>query len=151
MTWDELNSILSPIIKAQNGAKLEEIEVSKEQNVIPSGAMHKNKNNLDLEITPKGIPVITVKDDSAETFEEVKAQEDTLQQHAEVEESEIIFNKELTIFIENLRKQWKEKDKKDDDICLEAGKRLAKEILENTEDNTDVTEKAMEVVENENN
>ena len=143
--------IESPIVKAQNGAKLEHIEVSEEQNVIPSGAMHKNKNHIDLDITEKGIPVITVEDDSAETFEDIKEQEDTLIQHAEVEEAEIIFNKELTIFIENLRKQWHEKDKDDDSICLEAGMRLAKEIIENTEDNTDVTEKSMEAVDNENN
>ena len=110
--------IESPIVKAQNGAKLEHIEVSEEQNVIPSGAMHKNKNHIDLDITEKGIPVITVEDDSAETFEDIKEQEDTLIQHAEVEEAEIIFNKELTIFIENLRKQWHEKDK-DDDFCLQ--------------------------------
>lgn len=143
--------IESPVVKAQNGAKLEHIEISEEQNVIPSGAMHKNKNHIDLDITEKGIPVITVEDDSVETFEEIKEQEDTLVQHAEVEEAEIIFNKELTIFIENLRKQWHEKDKNDDSICLEAGMRLAKEIIENTEDNTDVTEKSMEAVENENN
>ena len=143
--------IESPIVKAQNGAKLEHIEVSEEQNVIPSGAMHKNKNHIDLDITEKGIPVITVEDDSAETFEDIKEQEDTLIQHAEVEEAEIIFNKELTIFIENLRKQWHEKDKDDDSICLEAGMRLAKEIIENTEDNTDITEKSMEAVDNENN
>lgn len=141
----------TPVVKAQNGAKLEHIEVSEEQNVIPSGAMHKNKNHIDLEITEKGIPVITVEDDSVETFEEIKEQEDTLVQHAEVEEAEIIFNKELTIFIENLRKQWHEKDNKDDSICLEAGMRLAKEIIENTEDNTDVTEKSMEAVDNEEN
>ena len=141
----------APVVKAQNGAKLEHIEVSEEQNVIPSGAMHKNKNHIDLEITEKGIPVITVEDDSVETFEEIKDQEDTLVQHAEVEEAEIIFNKELTIFVENLRKQWHEKDNKDDSICLEAGMRLAKEIIENTEDNTDVTEKSMEAVDNEEN
>lgn len=153
--WEEIkNSLVSKpveIVKAQNGAKLEQIEVSEESNVIPSGAMHKNKNHLDLDITEKGIPVITVEDDSAETFEEIKEQEDTLVQHAEVEEAEIIFNKELTIFIENLRKQWHEKDKKDDNICLEAGMRLAKEIIENTEDNADVTEKSMEAVKNEEN
>lgn len=143
--------IESSVVKAQNGAKLEHIEVSEEQNVIPSGAMHKNKNHIDLDITEKGIPVITVEDDSAETFEDIKEQEDTLIQHAEVEEAEIIFNKELTIFIENLRKQWHEKDKDDDSICLEAGMRLAKEIIENTEDNTDVTEKSMESVDNEDN
>ena len=139
------------IVKAQNGAKLEQIEVSDQQNVIPSGAMHKNKNHLDLDVTQKGIPVITVEDDSAETFEDIKEQEDTLVQHAEVEEAEIIFNKELTIFLENLRKQWHESDKKDDNICLEAGMRLAKEIVTNTEDNTDVTEKSIKAIENEDN
>ena len=157
ITVDELEEIIidsdptpePEIIKAQNGAKLENVEVSDEPNVIPSGAMHKNKNHIDLDVTQKGIPVITVEDDSAETFEEIKEQEDTLIQHAEVEEAEIIFNKELTLFIENLRKQWHED--KDDSICLEAGMRLAKEIVENTEDNTDVTEKSIQAVENEDN
>lgn len=138
-----------PIIKAQNGAKLEQIEVSTQANVIPSGAMHKNKNHLDLEVTEKGIPVITVEDDSAETFEDIKEQEDTLIQHAEVEEAEIIFNKELTVFLENLRKQWHESNDKDK-ICLEAGMRLAKEIVTNTDDNTDVTENSLKAIENEN-
>lgn len=132
---------------AKNGAKLEQIEVSEDPNVIPSGAMHKNKNNLDLNVTKKGIPVITVEDDSIESFNEVKEQEDTLVQHAEIEEAEIIFNKELTDFIEERRKKWHAD--KDNDICLEVGMRLAKEIVENTKDNTDVVEKSIIAVENE--
>ena len=156
--WDKINKIISDalanenIIKAKNGAKLESIETSEEPNVIPEGALHKNKHDIDLDgITQKGIPVITVDDPNAETFEDIKASESSIQQQAEVEESEIIFNKELTLFIENMRKQWHEKDNNDDSICLEAGMRLAKEIIENTEDNTDVTQKAIEAVENENN
>lgn len=155
--WDKINKIISDalanenIVKAKNGAKLESIETSEEPNVIPEGALHKNKHDIDLDgITQKGIPVITVDDPNAETFEDIKASEDSILQHCEVEQSEIIFNKELTLFIENMRKQWHEKDNNDDSICLEAGMRLAKEIIENTEDNTDVTQKAIEAVENEN-
>lgn len=149
---EEIKYYIQEVVSAKNGAKLEEIEVSEDPNVIPEGALHKNKNHLDLDnITSKGIPVLTVDNPEAETFEDIKASEDSIQQHAEIEDSEIIFNKELTLFIENMRKQWHEKDNKDDSICVEAGMRLAKEIIENTEDNTDVTQKAIEAVENENN
>lgn len=143
VTWDDIVIDTKPeVVKAQNGAKLENVEVSEEKNVIPEGALHKNKNGLDLEITKKGIPVITVKDDSAETFEDIKEQEDTLVQHAEVEESEIIFNKELTDYIEDARKKWHESE--DPELALEVGKRLVKEILTNTDDNTDLITKMEE-------
>ena len=145
ITWDDILIDTKPeVVKAQNGAKLEEVQVSEEKNIIPEGALHKNKNGLDLEITKKGIPVITVKDDSAETFEDIKEQEDTLVQHAEVEESEIIFNKELTDYIENTRKKWHESE--DPELALEVGKRLVKEILTNTDDNTDLITKMEEQV-----
>lgn len=124
---------------AQNGAKLEDIEVSEESSVIPEGALHKNKNNIDLDITKKGIPVITVKDDNVETFEEIKEQEDSLVQHAEIEHNEIIFSKELTDFLEDKRKEWHESG--DSNICLEVGMRLVKEIMENTDDNTGLIDK----------
>jgi len=60
------------IIKAQNGAKLEQVEVSEEKSVIPEGALHKNKHDdFDLKVTPKGIPVVTVADDNVETLAEI--------------------------------------------------------------------------------
>lgn len=123
--------------KAKEGAKLKNIEISEEPIVIPEGSYHKNKHNLDLDnITQKGIPVITVADDSAETIDDIKSQQNTITQHAEVERKEPILSLELTNFIEENRKKWHES--KDPSICLEVGKRLVKEFLFNTEDNADV-------------
>lgn len=100
--------------KFQNGGQV---------NVIPEGALHARKNNLtdinpELEgITPKGIPVIT-------------QEEGGIVQHAEVERSEIIFTKEVTDKLEELRKIGT------DEAAIEAGKLLASQIMENTVDNT---------------
>lgn len=125
-----------PILKAENGAKLKNIEVSEEASVIPEGALHKNKHNLDLEgITLKGIPVITV-DEDADTFMEIKDQEDSVVIHAEVEKEEIIFSKELTDFVEDKRKEWHESNS--NDILEEVGKRITKELLFNTNDNAEL-------------
>lgn len=125
---------------AQNGAKLENIEVSEESSVIPEGALHKNKHaDFDLDVTKKGIPVITVEDDSVETLEEIQDQKDSLVQHAEIEHNEIIFSKELTDFIEEKRKEWHESE--DPELCLEVGLRLVKEIMTNTNDNTGLINK----------
>jgi len=63
-------------------------------NVIPEGALHARKHNLPEEIaeqvTNKGIPVITF-DEGGE-----------ITQHAEIENSEIIFHKEITDKLEDL-------------------------------------------------
>lgn len=132
------------IRKAQDGAKLEDIKVSKEENVLPTGELHKNKHDLDLDnITEKGIPVVVVDDDSAETFEEVKAQEDSVQQQAEVEALEIIFNKELTDYLEENHKKVKDLENPEE-LLIEVGKRLTKEILQNTKDNDGLIEKIEE-------
>ncbi|MDO4465393.1 MAG: hypothetical protein Q4C49_00050 [Bacillota bacterium] len=140
MYWEEFDKQF--ITFAQNGAKLEQIEVSEEKSVIPEGALHKNKHaDFDLDVTKKGIPVVTVKDDNVETLEEIQAQSDTLVQHAEIEHNEIIFSKELTDIIEEGRKKWHDSDEKDKSICLEVGMRLVKEIMENTDDNTGLIDK----------
>lgn len=124
------------VVKAENGAKLKKVEVSEEASVIPEGALHKNKHNLELDgITAKGIPVITV-DNDADTFTEIKQQEDTIVIHAEVEKEEIIFSKELTDFVEDKRKEWH--DSNSNDILEEVGKRVTKELLFNTNDNADL-------------
>jgi hypothetical protein len=45
--------------KHKNGGQLKNIETAEEPSVIPEGALHAHKHNLDLEgITKKGIPVI---------------------------------------------------------------------------------------------
>ena len=91
--------------------------------VIPSGALHKNKHNLEIDeldgkITEKGIPVISVEEGGE------------IIQHAEIERNEIIFTKEVTEKLEALAK------KGTDEAAIEAGKILAREIIENTQDNT---------------
>ena len=98
--WDELfeeielgyshHSFYRDIQIAKDGAKLDNIEVSETPSVIPEGTLHKNKHHLDLDVTKKGIPVVTVENDQVTSFEEIKQQEDTLQQHAEIEKEEII-------------------------------------------------------------
>ncbi len=94
-------------------------------NVIPEGALHKNKHHLEEidekfeDVTSKGIPVIT------EENGEVK-------QHAEVEKEEIIFRLEVTKKLEELMK------KGTDEAAIEAGKLLVKEILHNTVDNANI-------------
>lgn len=130
---EEVKSSENKVVKARNGAKLKNIEVSEQQSIIPEGTLHKNKHHLDVEgVTKKGIPVITVEDDSVETLEEIKEQEDTIVQHAEIESQEVIYNKELTDYVEDSLKEWEES--KEDSILIEVGKRICKELLFNTED-----------------
>lgn len=129
------------ILRAQDGAKLTGVEISEKENIIPTGELHKNKHDIDLEhITKKGIPVITVDDDSAQTLEDIKSQEGSIQQQAEVESLEVIFNKELTDYIEQNRKKWHESD--DSEILLEVGKRLVKELIYNTKDEDNLIQKS---------
>lgn len=97
-------------------------------NVIPDGALHKNKHHLEEvvpeleEITAKGIPVIS-KEDGGEII-----------QHAEIERNEIIFHLEVTKKLEELM------NKGTDEAAIEAGKLLVQEILNNTIDNTGLME-----------
>lgn len=124
----------------QNGGELVNIELSETPSVIPEGALHKDKHgDFGIDVTKKGIPVITVKDDNVSTLEEIQEQKDSVIQHAEIEHNEIIFSKELTDFIEDHRKKWHAD--KDDQILIDLGKRITKEILENTDDNTNLIEK----------
>lgn len=93
-------------------------------NVIVEGAYHSRKNHLsdinpELEdITPKGIPVIT-RDEGGEIV-----------QTAEVEQKEMILHLELT---EKLEELWKDGS---EEAMIEAGKLLAEEIINNTDDKT---------------
>lgn len=93
-------------------------------NVIPEGALHKNKHHLENvdskfeEVTTKGIPVIS------------ESKDGNLIQHAEVEKEEIIFRLEVTKKLEELAK------KDTDEAAIEAGKLLVTEILHNTIDKT---------------
>ena len=92
-------------------------------NVIPEGALHARKHNLEMDdITKKGIPVIS--------YEEG----DKIEQHAEIEKDEVILHIELTKKLEKLRSKYEESDK--EEFAIEAGKLLSEELLENTKDNT---------------
>jgi hypothetical protein len=128
----------------KNGGQLQDIEVSQEQSVLPDGSLHKNKHHLDLDhVTNKGVPVITI-DGDADTFDEIKAHEDSIKQHAEVESLEVIFSKELTDFIEEKRKEWHKTGS--NEVLEEVGKRVTKELLENTKDSTGTIESMEERV-----
>lgn len=125
--------------KHKNGGKLKNVELSEESSVIPEGALHAHKHNLDLDgITQKGIPVLQNIDESVETLEEIKKQGGELQQSAEIEREEIIFSKELTDYIEEARAEWHETNS--NDILEEVGKRVTKELLFNTRDNAGLIE-----------
>lgn len=108
-TLEEIQKARLTVSKFQKGGKM---------NVIPDGALHAHKNHMDVDgITSKGIPVVTEEDGG-------------VIQHAEIERNEIIFNKEVTEKLEALAK------KGTDEAAIEAGKILAREIMENTQDNT---------------
>lgn len=97
-------------------------------NVIPDGALHARKHNMDMEgITKKGIPVVSENKDGS------------IEQQAEIEKEEIIYRLEVTKKLEELEKKFYDegtsKEEKDY-LALEAGKLLVEEILYNTIDNT---------------
>ena len=125
--------------KHKNGGQLKNIETAEEPSVIPEGALHAHKHNLDLDgITKRGIPVIQNVNDEVETLAEIQQKGGELQQSAEIEREEIIFSKELTDFIEEKRKEWHETGS--NEILEEVGKRVTKEILFNTDDRADLIE-----------
>ena len=102
-----------------------EIEETVQKNVIPEGALHKNKHHMEHAegLTKKGIPVI---DDEGE-------------QQAEIEHSEIIFTLEVTKKLEEYYKIFysdESSNKEKEQAALEAGHLLVYQILENTEDRT---------------
>lgn len=137
--WEILDFIndLKKVQYAQNGAKLKGVETSEEASVIPEGALHKNKHHIDLDgITHKGIPVITSDADNPTTFQEIQ-DGGNIVEHAEIEREEVIFSKELTDYVEKAREAWHNGE----DNLLEVGKRITKELIMNTEDNTGLMEK----------
>lgn len=120
------------VVKLSKGKKEDKIPGFKNGgavNVIPDGALHKNKHHLENvdekfeEVTAKGIPVIT------------ESAGGDITQHAEVEREEIIFNLDVTKQLEKLLEDGS------DEAAIEAGKLLVHEILENTVDNTGLLNK----------
>ena len=102
-----------------------------QMNVIPEGALHARKNNMEgagKDFTAKGIPVMDI---------------DGKEQVAEIEKNEIVFNKEVTDFIEKNYKEFNSDEigsSEKDELAIKVGKRLVKEILENTDDRTELIE-----------
>lgn len=106
-----------------------EIEETNQKNVIPEGALHKNKHHMEHAegLTKKGIPVI---DEDGE-------------QQAEIEHSEIIFTLEVTKKLEEYYDIFysdETTNKEKEQAALDAGKLLVYQILENTEDRTGLIE-----------
>lgn len=93
-------------------------------NVIPEGKYHAHKNHLgDLseefeDLTKKGIPVVA------------HSEGGEIEQVAEIEKMELIFRLEVTEKLEELFKDGS------DEAMIEAGKLVAYEIMENTQDNS---------------
>ena len=116
--------ITDPVEIFKDGGKTEENELVKleetnQKNIIPEGALHKNKHHIENTegLTQKGIPVI---DNNGE-------------QQAEIELDEIIFTLEVTKKLEELHKKYKDGDEQ---AAVEAGRLLVQEILYNTDDRT---------------
>lgn len=106
-------SEFKPIIATEE--QLQKFKEGGSFNIIPDGALHARKNNMELDgITKKGIPVVD-KDGN---------------QQAEIEKNEIIFRKEVTTQIEEAMQDGSDKK------AIEIGKLLVKEIFKNTKDNT---------------
>ena len=113
------------IIKLVSPEELPEFKNGGSINVIPEGALHARKHNMDDadNLTKKGIPVIDNKGN----------------QQAEIEKEEIIFRLEVTQKLEELEKKYYDKEssqKEKDECALKAGKLLVREILHNVDDRT---------------
>ena len=116
------------IIEPIDLSLIEEFKNGGSINVIPDGALHARKHNMEIEgITKKGIPVVSENENGE------------LEQQAEIEKEEIIYRIEVTQKLEELSKIYyndnSTKEQKDE-AALKAGKLLTRETLYNTVDNT---------------
>lgn len=106
-----------------------------QMNVIPEGALHARKNNMELakegEVTHKGVPVVD---------------NDGVQQ-AEVEKEEWTMTKELTEDVEAWYRKYYDEEtpqKEKDELAIKCGKRITKELLHNTDDRANLIAKMLE-------
>ena len=101
-----------------------------QMSVIPEGALHARKNNMEgagEDFTAKGIPVV---DNDGE-------------QQAEIEKEEIIFSKSVTDKVEDLFKKYESDEtsqSKKDEIAIKMGKIITRELMTNTDDRTGLIE-----------
>lgn len=128
-----LQSEWEPIIELQEGGKIKEespeIEETTQKNVIPEGALHKNKHHMEHTegLTQKGIPVV----------------DNEGNQQAEIELNEIVFNLEVTKFMEERYHKYFNSEttqKEKDQLAIEVGELLVDQILNNTDDRTNLIE-----------
>lgn len=121
--------------KFKQGGSIKESETPKveettQKNLIPEGALHKNKHHMenDENITKKGIPVIDNDGD----------------QQAEIEKDEWTMTLELTKTIENLYHKFYNEDTKNsekDQLAIQAGNIIVEQLLYNTDDRTSLISK----------
>lgn len=116
--------------KTKENSDIPEIEETTQKNVIPEGALHKNKHHIEHSggLTQKGIPVV----------------DNEGVQQAEVECEEIIFTLEVTKALEERYHKYYSDEltqKEKDELAIEAGKILVKEILYNTDDRANLIDK----------
>ena len=112
------------IIELIDPATIPEFQNGGSINVIPDGALHARKHNMEDadNLTKKGIPVVDNKGE----------------QQAEIEKEELIFRLEVTQKLEELGKKYYSEEssqKEKDEYALEAGKLITEELLHNTKDN----------------
>lgn len=120
-----LKKLGNDVITSVGMEETPEFKEGGQMNVIPEGNLHARLHHMDNadNLTTKGIPVVDKEGN----------------QQAEIEVNEIILNLELTKKLEDLYSKYKKDDtssKEKDDLATEAGKLLAKEIIENTDDRT---------------
>jgi hypothetical protein len=121
MSVDEIKQLLesrqTSIQTFQNGGV-----IGVDVNVIAEGKYHAHLNHLEDTgnegLTRKGIPVVT------------HSEGGEIEQIAEIEKKELIFRLEVTNKLEELFKDGS------DEAMIEAGKLVAEEIIENTQDNS---------------
>ena len=109
---------------------IEEFKQGGQMSVIPEGALHARKNNMEgagEDFTAKGIPVV---DNDGE-------------QQAEIEKEEIIFSKSVTDKVEDLFKKYESDEtsqSEKDEIAIKMGKIITHELMTNTDDRTGLIE-----------
>lgn len=98
-----------------------------QMNLIPEGNLHARLHHMEDadSLTKKGIPVVDMDGN----------------QQAEIEVNELVLTLEVTNKLEDLYKKfYDEKTSNKDELAIEAGKLLSKEIMENTDDKTGLIE-----------
>lgn len=125
-----LKEIILPQILREIQLEPKEFKEGGKFNIIPEGALHARKHNMDVQgITKKGIPVVS------------ESTEGEIKQQAEIERQELILRLEVTKKLEELLKEYNTSTKKrKDELAIDAGKLLTQELIHNTKNNTNEQE-----------